>query len=95
MRTNSKTPLCGKAEGYFAFREGLAVWKGPQSIADTGDVVHVDIVESGKLDQAFNGDSDLSFFVVGIGGLGNMDGVCDLGLIQVVIVAQGFDAFGV
>lgn len=75
--------------------EGLAVWKGPQSIADTGDVVHVNIVESGKLDQAFNGDSDLSFFVVGIGGLGNMDGVCDLGLIQVVIVAQSFDAFGV
>lgn len=93
MRTNSKTPLCGKAEGHFAFMEGLAVWKGPQSIADTGDVVHVNIVESGKLDQAFNGDSDLSFFVVGIGGLGNMDSPRDLRLVEVVVAAQCLDAF--
>lgn len=60
-------------------------------ITDTSDVVHVDIIELGKIDQTFHGNPHFALFVVGIGGLRNMDGIGYLGLVQIVIVTKSAD----
>ena len=60
-------------------------------ITDAGDVVHIDIIKFGKSNQAFHGNPYFAFFVVGIGGLRNMNGIGHLRLIQIVIVTKSAD----
>lgn len=69
--------------------------EGPEGVADAGDIVHIDVVEFRQLDEALDGNAYLALFVVGIGGLGNVDGPCDLRLVEVVVAAQCLDAFRV
>ena len=71
----------------------LCVGEGPERVAYTGDIVHIDVVELRQLDEALDRDAHFALFVVGIGGLGNMDSPRDLRLVEVVIAAQCLDAF--
>ena len=43
--------------------------------------------------SALDRDAHSALFVVGVGGLGNMDSPRDLRLVEVVIAAQCLDAF--
>ena len=52
---------------------GSCVGEGLKGVADAGDIVHIDVVEFGQLDEALDRDAHFALFVVGIGGLGNMD----------------------
>ena len=72
---------------------GSCVGEGPEGVADTGDIVHIDVVEFGQLDEALDRDAHFALFVVGIGGLGDVDGPRDLRLVEVMIAAQCLDAF--
>ena len=67
--------------------------EGPERVADAGDIVHIDVVEFRQLDEALDRDAHFALFVVGIGGLGDVDGPRDLRLIEVVVAAQCLDAF--
>lgn len=69
--------------------------EGPERVADAGDIVHIDVVEFRQLDEALDRDAYLALFVVGIGGLGNVDGPRDLRLVEVMVAAQCLDAFRV
>ena len=69
--------------------------EGPERVADAGDIVHIDVVEFRELDEALYRDAHFALFVVGIGGLGDVDGPRDLRLIEVVVAAQCLDAFRV
>ena len=60
-------------------------------IADTGDVVHIDIIKFSKSNQALHGNPHLAFFVVGVGRLCNVNGLGYLGLVQIVIVTKSAD----
>ena len=71
----------------------LCVGEGPERVAYTGDIVHIDVVELRQLDEALDRDAHFALFVVGISGLGNMDSPRDLRLVEVVIAAQCLDAF--
>ena len=73
----------------------LCVGEGPERVAYTGDIVHIDVVELRQLDEALDRDAHFALFVVGIGGLGNMDSPRDLRLVEVVVAAQCLDAFRV
>ena len=67
--------------------------EGPEGVADAGDIVHIDVVELRQLDEALDGNANLALFVVGIGGLGDVDGPRDLRLVEVMVAAQCLDAF--
>lgn len=69
--------------------------EGPERVADAGDIVHIDVVEFRQLDEALDRDAHFALFVVGIGGLSDVDGPRDLRLIEVVVAAQCLDAFRV
>ena len=69
--------------------------EGPERVADAGDIVHIDVVEFRQLDEALDRDAHFALFVVGLGGLGDVDGPRDLRLIEVVVAAQCLDAFRV
>ena len=66
---------------------GSCVGEGPEGVADAGDIVHIDVVEFRQLDEALDRDAHFALFVVGVGGLGNVNGICDLCLIEVVVAA--------
>lgn len=74
---------------------GSCVGEWPEGVADAGDIVHIDVVEFRQLDEALDRDAHFALFVVGIGGLGNMDSPRDLGLVEVMVAAQRLDAFRV
>ena len=57
-------------------------------VADARDIIHIDVVEFRQLDEALDRDAHFALFVVGIGGLGNMDSPRDLRLVEVVVAAQ-------
>lgn len=69
--------------------------KGLWDVADACDIVHIYIVELGKLYQAFYRDTHFAFFIVGVSRLRNVYRVGNVGLIQVVVVAERFDTFNV
>ena len=72
---------------------GSCVGEGLKGVADAGDIVHIDVVEFGQLDEALDRDAHFALFVVGVGGLGNMDSPRDLRLVEVMVAAQCLDAF--
>ena len=78
-----------------ALQGGGRFGKGPEGVADAGDVVHINVIELCQLDEALDRDAYLALFVVGIGGLGDVDGPRDLRLVEVVVAAQCLDAFRV
>ena len=63
----------------------LLIGKRAKCVADAGDIVHIDVVEFRQLDEALDRDAHFALFVVGIGGLGNMDSPRDLRLVEVVV----------
>ena len=69
--------------------------KGLWNIADARDIVHIYIVELGELYQTFYRDTHFAFFVVGVSCLRNVYRVGNMGLIQIVVVAERFDTFDV
>ena len=69
--------------------------EGLWNIADAGDIVHIYIVELGELYQTFYWDTHFAFFVVGVSCLRNVYRVGNMGLIQIVVVAERFDTFDV
>ena len=64
-------------------------------VTDTGDIVHVYIVKFGQLDKAFDWHSDFAFFIIRVGGLGNINRVCNFCLVQVMIIPESFYALNV
>ena len=71
----------------------LLIGKRAKCVADARDIIHIDVVEFRQLDEALDRDAHFALFVVGIGGLGNMDSPRDLRLVEVVVAAQCLDAF--
>ena len=69
--------------------------EGLWNIADAGDIVHIYIVELGELYQTFYWDTHFAFFVVGVSRLRNVYRVGNMGLVQIVVVAERFDTFDV
>ena len=69
--------------------------EGLWSIADAGDIVHIYIVELGELYQTFYWDTHFAFFVVGVSRLRNVYRVGNMGLVQIVVVAERLDTFNV
>lgn len=71
----------------------LLIGKRAKCVADARDIIHIDIVEFRQLDEALDRDAHFALFVVGVGGLGDVDGPRDLRLVEVMIAAQCLDAF--
>lgn len=71
----------------------LLIGKRAKCVADARDIIHIDVVEFRQLDEALDRDAHFALFVVGVGGLGDVDGICDLRLVEVMIAAQCLDAF--
>ena len=85
-----KEPSAFADRGLFSFGG-----KGLSDVADTGDVVHINVIKFGKLDETFHWYPHFSLFVIRVSGLGDMNRLCDLCLIEIVVVAQRFDTLNI
>ena len=64
-------------------------------ITDSGNIVHIHIVEFGKLNQTLYRDPNFPFFIIRIRCLCDMNCVSYLRLVEIVVITQCLDPFDV